>query len=253
MPKKNMTPEEKKAWGEKMRAAKAAKAQERVEQPQLVEQIPEEPTVSELLKRIQELESQKFFNQPQNPQSAQLTSRGIVGTTVKYSVQPKDYPSPVDRLFEEPRLKLQNFNRTWYDVEWSVVPIRYQTKDGLWYSEPKFQVKLVVIIPDPETQEPSNKRYVFHKATFFEDPDAAIQIAAEQKIDIPEELKKDFLDEMRYLRIRDWVMESFYPPKPTQGKMNKTETVIGNRLVEVYEVNSTESETIPFGEMTKKL
>lgn len=278
MPKKNMTPAEKKAWGEKMRLAREAKAQERASEqkldtvlsaeaagdlnPEPLEVSPSAPetnvgedTVTQLLKRIEELEKRQFFQQPVPPQqqNAQVTSGGIVGTVTKYSVNPKDYPDPRDQLFEEPRLKLKGFNRDWWDLEWTVGRVNYETKDRINTSEPKFQLKLIRIIEDPETGEPSAKRYPLWKGTWFEDPQAAIQVALDYGIEVSEEMHKTFLDEMRYLRIRDWLLEAFYPPKPNQQKMNKTETVIGNRLVEVYEVNSTKSEDIPFQDLKKKL
>ncbi len=277
MPRKKWTPEEKKAWGEKMKAARELAKGKKVAESQgftlnqhevptshnVEEAQPspedvgvEEPSVSDLARQVQELKSYIATLQPaaaQQPQTAQVTQRGIVGETVRHSVNPKDYPDPRDRLFTEKKLVLQGFNRDWWDLEWIISTARYQTKDGLWYVEPKFQIKIIRIVPDPETNEPSAQRYVIHKGTFFEDPDAAIAAANQYGLEVPPQLEKTFLDEMRYLRMRDWVMESFYPPKPTQAKMNKRETVIGNRLVEVYEINSHESSTIPFNNLNKKL
>jgi hypothetical protein len=275
MPKRNWTPEQKKAWGEKMRLAREAKASASAEHrrsaAEKIEVSPSPPeintggeeTISALMKRIDELEKRQFFSPAQvtpvlgaQPQSstvgAQVTMQGVVGTIVKYSTNPKDYPDPRDRLFSEPKLSLKGFNRDWWDLEWEVSRVNYDTKDGLHMSEPKFQIRLIRIVED-ENGEPSNKRYILWKGTFFEDPEAAIAIAAEKGLEIPEELQKSFLDEMRYLRMRDWLTEAFYPPKPSQQKMNKTETVIGNRLVEVYEINSVNTEEIPFEKLTKKL
>lgn len=276
MPRRKWTPEEKKAFGEKMKALREAKkagqkqtagvlnpepavnpTSQNVEVSQSAPEIntDSEPTVSDLMKRIQELEQRQFFPQPapQQAQNAQVTSMGLVGTTIKYSVNPKDYPDPRDRLFDEPKLKLKGFNRDWWDLEWNVSRANYETKDRINMSEPKFQVKLIRIIEDPETGEPSSKRYTLWKGTFFEDPNAAISIALQYGIEVGEDMQKSFLDEMRYLRIRDWLLEAFYPPKPSQDKMNKTETVIGNRLVEVYEANSVESTSIPFHNLKSKL
>lgn len=299
MPKKNMSPAERKAWGEKMKAAREAKAKQSAQtqaapenseparpsaeeeserkldtvlsaeaagdlNPEPIETSPSapevntqgDPSITDLLRRIEELERERqFFQQPVPPvaQGAQVTSGGIVGTVTKYSVNPKDYPDPRDKLFEEPRLRLKGFNRDWWDLEWTVGRVNYETKDRINTVEPKFQLKLIRIIEDPETGEPSNKRYTLWKGTFFEDPQAAIQVALDHGYEVSEQMEKAFLDEMRYLRMRDWLLEAFYPPKPSQAKVNKTETVIGNRLVEVYEINSQESATIPFQNLTKKL
>lgn len=273
MPKNSMTPEERKAWGAKMKAAREAKKAEKVMDtvlaaeaagdlnPEPVEVSPPDDSVQEaakdgdiqaLLKRIEELEKQRFFQQaPPVQQGAQVTQGGVVGTTTKYN-NPKSYPDPREKLFDEPKLKIQGFNRDWWDLEWAVTAFRYQTKDGLWFSEPKFDLQLIRIVADEEGM-PSSKRYVLHKVTLFEDPDAAMQVANMYGVDVPESLEQAFLDEMRYLRIRDWVLESFYPPKPTQERMNKTETVIGNRLVEVFEANSASPVDVPFNSLNKKL
>jgi hypothetical protein len=270
MPKKNMTPAAKKAWGEKMKAAREAKANQNTPASETLKtseparpsvevsaSIPEintdEITVAELLARIKELEAQRFFTPPPVDPGATVSSRGITGTITKYSTNPKDYPDPRERLFGEAKLKLKGFSRDWWDLEWIVSRVNYDTKDGIHMAEPKFQIRLIRIIEDPETGLPSNKRYTLWKGTFFEDPEAAIQVAAQYGIEVGEEMEKVFLDEMRYLRMRDWLLEAFFPPKPSQDKVNKTETVIGNRLVEVYEINSQESATIPFQNISKKL
>lgn len=264
MPKKEKTPAERKAWGEKMKAARKAKklastppvAEPTVEvSPSAPETIQGESDIDVLKRQVQELKDALFFQQrqqvPPAQQGASVSSRGITGTHTKYSTNPKDYPDPRDRLFDEAKLKLKGFNRDWWDLEWIVSRVNYDTKDGIHMAEPKFQIRLIRIIEDPETGEPSNKRYTLWKGTFFEDPEAAIQVAAQYGIEVGEEIEKLFLDEMRYLRMRDWLLEAFFPPKPSQSKMNKTETVIGNRLVEVYEINSQNSETIPFQDLKR--
>jgi hypothetical protein len=62
---------------------------------------------------------------------------------------------------------------------------------------------------------------------------------------------------MRYLRMRDWLMEAFYPPKP-QVVQGRHEEVIGNRVVEVFTVNQevgNGTPTMPFSSLNtnKKL
>jgi hypothetical protein len=265
MARKEKTPAERKAWGEKMKAAREAKklvstppvAEPIVEvSPSAPETIQGESDIDVLKRQVQELKDALFFQQRQVPPAqngATVSSRGITGTVTKYSTNPKDYPDPRDRLFDEAKLKLKGFNRDWWDLEWIVSRVNYDTKDGIHMAEPKFQIRLIRIIEDPETGEPSAKRYTLWKGTFFEDPEAAIQVAAQYGIEVGEEMEKEFLNEMRYLRVRDWLLEAFYPAKPSQDKMNKVETVIGNRLVEVFEVNSTSTETIPFSQISKKL
>lgn len=277
MPRKKLTPAEKKAWGAKMKAAREEKARERayptpdqVEAPRLAETPPplevsesapetisQDDDVEAMKRRLRELESY-IFNQPRQPQATgpQVTQRGtVVGTLEKFPVDPKHYPAQeeiFERLLNERRLTLQGFGRDWWDIEYEVSSVNYDTKDGLNVTEPKFQVRLIRIIPHPETNEPSNRRYTLHKLTLFEDPRAAVQTAREHGLEVDEANERRFLDEMRYLRIRDWVIESFYPPKPTQDRTNKREEVIGNRLVEVFEANSTDPVEVPFNQMKNR-
>lgn len=242
MPKKNWTPEERQAFADKMKAARASaraakkpvkKAKEaKVDPPQVAND-----DVASLLKRIQELEQQRFFS-PQ-PQQA-------VRAITKYSIETHDYPNPSERLSEEPKLQEHAFKQN-YVLKWKVGKVQY-SHDGVSYTEPKFVLEVWRWKRDPETNELTNKQYRIHKGTFFEDPDAAIQMATELGLEIDETLQKPFLDEMRYLRMRDWVMEIFYPPK-AQPATHTREEVIGNRLVPVLEINSRESVAIPFDKL----
>ena len=115
-------------------------------------------------------------------------------------------------------------------------------------------LSLIVKVYDDLSGELTNRRFVILKGVFHEDPDAAISIARDNGITVDEANEKDFLDEMRYLRFRDWLLEAFFPTPPPPSN-NKKEIVIGNKLVEVYEVTSTQAESMAagFASMTKKL
>lgn len=239
------TPEERKAASERAKAAIKAAQQT----PPVMEANAE---VEELRKQIEELKilTNAALIKPGNPQGgAQL---GMVGTITKFTVDPKSYPDPRERLSDEPRLKRYAF-RDNFDLEWDVSSISYQTKDGLNIREPKFSLNLIGRVFDEDTGEPTSQRFTVCKSIFFEDPQAAIAIANENGLPVDEDNEKWFLDEMRYLRMRDWLMEAFYPPKPVQPKQNKREVVIGNKLVETWEINSEDSETMPFGGLKTKL
>ncbi len=81
------------------------------------------------------------------------------------------------------------------------------------------------------------KRYRARRLVFHEDPQAAMTIAKDNNILIEAEDEKTFLNEMRYLRCRDWLFDIFWP-KPAQDREKTREEVIGNVLVEVVTVNS---------------
>ena len=216
MAKKEWTEEERKAFGEKMRAAKAKKAAEKKEVNQAVptaspepetETVQTDPAVEALLKRIEELEQRQFFPQPTQQPTQQYQTRSVT----KFSVKAKDYPDPRPRLFKEEKLIRKNFIPDWYILEWRVQKVDYD-KDNVHYTEPRFEVELWRIKED-EAGEPSNKKFRIATGMFFEDPDSFVQVANLKGIEVPESLHKEFADEMRYLTIRDWLLECFYPPR----------------------------------------
>lgn len=222
-----MTPEERKAFGEKMKAARAAKKQEEKRENGVANE-----TVEALLKRIEELEQRNFFQQPQP----------VVKAVTKWSIDPKDYPDPTERLANESRLEEHAFKQN-FILKWEVGRVNYQ-HDSVNYTEPKFRLELWKWIRDEDTNEKTTKQFRVHKATFFEDPDAAIQLARDRGHEVDENAQKPFLDEMRYLRMLDWLLEIFYP-QPIKNKESVREEVIGNRLVPVLETSSAEAKSIP--------
>lgn len=206
--------------------------------------------VGELLQRIQELEAAQWRNQAhQTPQSGVYVGHGgnLVGTHEKYLVDPQGYPNPSERLSRELRLQRFAFKEN-YELEWQVGVSSYQTKDGVNTREPKFTIDLNRIMYDEDSGERTNRRYTVCRAIFHEDPQAALVVAQENGVDVKAYEEKVFLDEMRYLRVRDWLMEAFYP-RPPQVSKRKKEMVIGNRVVEVFEINSESNEKVPFNEL----
>lgn len=207
--------------------------------------------IAELIRQVQELKAEKTMSQPQS--TLQSNNGRLVGTIEKYAVDPKAYPSPVERLSNEPKLARFAFPLN-YELIWDVSVSTYQTIDGINQKEPRFTLQLIKVLLDEETGEPTNKRYMLYQMMFHEDPQAAISVANEHGLEIDESNEQQFLDEMRYLRMRDWLfgLEPFYPKPPTTKK-NRREEVVGNRLVEVYETSGETAQAIPFSELTKKL
>lgn len=236
MPYKKGSPEAK-AWGEKM---KAKRAEPKV-QPS--PEIQSDTDVTELLKRVKELESKLTQNQ-----QPQVTAQGMIGTLTKYSLDPNKYPDPITRLANEARLKRFAFEDN-YELKFDMTTVAYETRNGVNTEEPKFELQLIGKVFD-EAGEPTNKRYIMRKLIFFEDPQAALTIARDNNLEIDQSDEDNFLNEMRYLRMRDWLMDLFYP-KPANPEGRKREEVIGNTLVEVYEISSETPKSIPFDQIKK--
>lgn len=207
--------------------------------------------IAELIAQVKELKAQKVNFAPNN--TLQSNNGRLVGTVEKYVVDPTRYPSPVERLTNEPKLARFAFPLN-YELVWDVGVSSYETRDGINTKEPRFTLQLIKIVMDEETFEPTNKRYMLYQLIFHEDPQAALILAQEHGLPVDEQNEASFLDEMRYLRMRDWLfqLEPFFP-RPAQTKKNKREEVVGNRLVEVYEVSSENAQPIPFNELEKKL
>lgn len=218
------------------------------------EQIAPEQNESDLQRQVNELKAILFDftqgNAAKPTQGTQHRSDGqLVGTFEKYTVDPANYPSPVDRLMKEPRLAPFAFEYN-FEISYEIHISQYETKDGTNVKEPRFMVELRRVVLDGNGERTTG-RYIVRKLTFHEDKQAAIQVARENGIDIDQYNELDFLNEMRYLRVRDWLLDIFYPPTFTASKAKK-EMVVDNQVVEYIEVNGEDDQVIPFGELNKK-
>lgn len=246
MPKKKWTEEERKAFGEKMKAARAKK--EKVEKPKAEEPkanqeetIASEATIKELLDRIKQLENRDYATP-----SAQVTSRGLIGTVEKYSTNEDLYEDPREKLAKEPKLKQFAFDVN-YELEWQIDVSNYETKDGINMKEPRFTLQLNKVKFDDDGND-TRKRIVVKRHVMHEDPQAALVIAKDNGVIVDQSNEIQFLNDMRYLRLRDWLLGIFYPTKSSVHKV-KSQEVIGGKLVEVFQINAAEPQPIPFNEM----
>jgi hypothetical protein len=178
----------------------------------------------------------------------------VIGEIDKYLVDPASYPDPTKRLADEKRLQGVNFKHD-YDLEYEFRVSSYETKTGLNMREPDFLITLFrvvydaqgepVLITDPKTGKLGVKRYIARRLSFKEDPQAALVIARENSLDIDKTDEKAFLDEMRYLRVRDWLFDIFWPKQST-SQSNVMEEVIGGSLVQISVRNSVEASSPDF-------
>lgn len=224
-------------------------------EPNDVQQVASEVDVASLTRQIEELKNSQALLQAallgqQGQRGARATNRGLIGTHEKYLVDPAAYPNPAQRLSEEKRLTPFAFGYN-YEFAWEVKVSEYETIDGLRMREPKFNIDLLRIVLDEDGNQ-TNGRYIVRRMVFHEDPQAAIVIARENGLSIDESNEKLFLDEMRYLRVRDWLLGIFYPV-PAKPHQARKEMVLDNRLVEFFEINSETSAEIPFDKLKTKV
>lgn len=272
MAKKPMTDAEKKAWGAKMREARRAKnvtevkdsvAPPAVDEPKVPEedesvQVQDEQGLDELRKQMQEvmetnalLKAALLGNQKQGSQGISVgKNNNLLGEVEKYLLDPVNYPDPTPRLRTEARLQPLAFDYN-YELDYEVSTSSYETKTGVNMREPKFHVTLNrIVLNDQGEQTP--KRYIARKLIFHEDPQAALVIARDNGIDVDKTDENAFLNEMRYLRVRDWLFDIFWP-KPAQAADRIKEEVIGGTLVQVFTKNSVENTGVDFDKIKAKV
>lgn len=188
----------------------------------------------------------------QNNQPSQSIGVGqgrLVGEVEKYLVDPDNYPDPTPRLAKEPRLQAVNFNYD-YELDYHMDIVSYETKTGINMKEPKFHISLNRVVLDEQGNR-TDKRYIAKRLVFHEDPQAAVVIARENNLPIDSANEKVFLDEMRYLRCRDWLFGVFWP-QPVSEKAQIREEVIGGTIVQVFTKASQDSSEIEFDKLTNK-
>jgi len=160
----------------------------------------------------------------------------VVGTVTKYSIDPEDYPSPIEDLLDdfERDPKMRRFNlRDNYYISWDMTAKPYQTKDGLSVQEPTFHVT----IHENEYDEEGNEtgRFIIRKTLHFNEDEELINIfASENGIEITPETLKDLYKKVRYQRVRDWMVnEYFFPPRIYSQNDDATELAVDGHVVKV--------------------
>lgn len=246
-----------------MKAARAAKKNnEEIPKEEDVTQIAPEQNQNDILRQLKELQESNALLKAAILNNQTIASGGVttgvsmnrngelIGEFEKYQLDPALYPDPTPRLSKEPRLAPLAFEYN-YEMDYQVTVSEYQTASGRRVREPKFHVTLNRVVLDDQGNQTS-KRYIARKLIFHEDPDAALVIAREQNIDIDKSDEKTFLNEMRYLRVRDWLFDIFWP-KPIDESSQIREEVIGGTLVQVFEKKSLDSSNIEFDKLKSKI
>jgi hypothetical protein len=249
--KKDATPEERAAFGAKMKAAREAKQAAVTEETETTIQNEDYNSLKAQVEELTRLINSQSVKLPEAPQGAQITAQGIIGTLHKYNLDPDYYPDYSERLAAEPRLARFAFGENW-KLEQSVRPWTYTTLDNRRVAEPQFTIQLIGYVFD-EDGEKTGEEFVKRQRIWFEDPESALAVAAQNGLKVEDYQEKEFLDEMRYIGVRDWLLENWYAPSNTNKKSKTRQQVIGNQVVDVYEVSSTTTASIPFNTLNGKV
>lgn len=165
---------------------------------------------------------------------------GIQGRIVKHSLVKQDYPDPTPRLYDDPRLKRHNLREN-YIFTWDVEGEQY-TKDGVTYAEPRFTVRLFRRLFDDNDVD-TGRAALISRTMLHEDEFVAQIIADRMGLLDNFSSTKEMMDEIRYYRIRDWLIPIFIPVKPEEHANRKTEMVIDGKAVEVFDTEKVIGES----------
>lgn len=255
------TPERRKAFGEKMKQAREARTaetktlKEKNTKPSSANQYPEAKeeasTVSipqaqweALMAKVDQLEQQatpaQIKEQQFDPYGSRAAGNGVVGAdgrpagfTDKYPITPSYYPDPRERLSELAELKRFAFNDN-YVISWKVDGKVYETKWGTNVREPFFYLTLHQRMFD-EFGEDTGKSVKVQTIILTEDELAAQQIMNEMGIDTTAMPLRQLLNEVRYERIKRWLVGIFKPSPLFKAEDGEFETVIDGKVVSVSE------------------
>lgn len=166
---------------------------------------------------------------------------GVIQT---YSVNPADYADPRDFLYDLPELA-QYAMRLNYNLDWLVEQKIFETKYGTSVAHPKFSLILQrkrlengveVVKIDPNTKREFHPRIHVQTGVFFEDPAASVTEALQLGLPIDKANTPQFLEQMRQLRYKTWLLDVFFPQPPTNTADYSTEQVIDGK---VYQIENT--------------
>jgi len=156
---------------------------------------------------------------------------GVQGQIFKYPVDVGHYADPTDRLYDDPKLTRFAMREN-YIFRWDVEGVTYE-KHGITYTEPRFIVELYKYTFDEETGEKTNLIQLINRNLLAEDEFVTTVMA--NKLGLTELFpdKAALMDEVRYYRIREWLLPLFTPVKTKSFKNKLRSMVINGKAVEV--------------------
>lgn len=258
---KQRTPTQIEADKARMARVRAKRKEHVKEQPTEIQDTPDNATIQKQLNEV--METNALLKAALLNQGSVEVGRGnkLVGEVDKYLIDPEHYPDPTPRLSQENRLQSIAFNHN-YELQYEFKVRPYETKTGLNMREPEFIVTLLRVVLDdqgnriqiinPETHQKEDKFYIARRLMFHEDPQAALVIARDNNILVDKSDEKTFLDEMRYLRVRDWLYGVLWP-KASEEQSKVREEVVGGTIVQVFTKSSVEPSAVDFDQLKNKV
>lgn len=158
-----------------------------------------------------------------------------VGTVTKFNIDPNYYPSPVEALYKEfdadPKTKRFNL-RDNYFITWDITAKPYETRDHLSVQEPTFHLTLYMNMFDDEGED-TGRAIVVQTLHLNEDEELCRIFAAEEGITVTDEGLRELMDRTRYARVKQWLLDIFFPPRNFELNEDYREEAIGGQVVKV--------------------
>lgn len=163
---------------------------------------------------------------------ASVGANGVTGQVFKYPVEPEYYPNPKERLYDIPFLKRFNL-RDNYIITWGVEGVEYE-KNGVAFAEPRFICHLYRRIYDEDNNDTGTAALV--SRTFLHE-DRMIALTTANKLGLTEQFadEREIMDEIRFLRVKEWLVALFTPYKFQKFAKKPRSMVIDGKQVEVFD------------------
>jgi len=244
-----MTDEQKQAARERMLAMHAKKKAERdlaKEMPVEATQEPVETRSGEetvtvpkaqmdfIMERLRALDELKKEPEAQI-QTPSISAGKVQGVTQIYSIIPGDYPDPREALLSLPQLERLAFRQN-YLLDWNLSAARWQSIDGLWFVEPKFELVIWKKLYDEEGNI-RNVKALVGKYVLFEDPADAIANWEEAGIEGDPDSKEN-RDKLRMFRLKQYLLEKMFPPRAGSTAKKAKQEIIKGMVVDMEEYSA---------------
>ena len=255
MPRK-MTDEQRAKAAENLKKAREARAAKQAEPAQPEAQpTPTMQTLSpelkdelllRLMREIDELKAQRPAGY--NPEAAlEMNARmqpgvnigrnGLQGVVMRYNIEPSWYPNPTERLYDEPSLRRFGLRDNFF-FDWKVEGVEWE-KANITYSEPRFTCRIFRRMFAEDGVTPTGQMALINRMVLHED-EVVARIAAD-KLQLRDKIGDDFrelMDEVRFLRIRQWLLDLFSVPKVETHSRAPRQMVVDGKVVEMYDTEA---------------
>lgn len=166
-----------------------------------------------------------------------------VGIIERFPVSKDFYKNPVEELYDIPKFRRFGM-RDNFVIDWTVNQARYETKQGQWYIEPRFELTLKRKQLDDEGNEivrhdkmgkAFHPRIVLGRASFFIDPPADMVEAELAGLDDSGLADDELRERMQFWRYSMWIEERLIPKLPEKTTQGLKEEVINGKAYQIEE------------------